>query len=241
VTLEQARAWIQQEPHDMRDDERMQGSGGISPMWYRSHMLWINTCAVLMLGLLPLIKFAPPVIVLLYGSATLLGVIAAFKTTPTMWFITGVCLTWLAVVWAVLAVVGLSGRGWLGMAPTRDPRSSFSGRNLASVNWSHADLSGVRLRGTDLDHATLNGARLVGIDAVGASFQHADLRYADLSGAVLRGADLRGACLYGARVYGAILLGADFTGADVTGTAGYSPSSGSVGWDERGASTSCAD
>lgn len=112
----------------------------------------------------------------------------------------------------------------------------FRGMDLAGVDLSESDLSGVDFREAilaeaDLSMATCAGANfteavLAGADLSGSSLPKAVLIQADLTEAVLSSADLRGADLSRARASGAILVdadlseavaqGADFSGADLS-------------------------
>lgn len=124
-------------------------------------------------------------------------------------------------------------------APTRQRlRAAIAGReDLATLNFTGADLRGVDLRGADLSAALLESADLTGADLRGCKLANAVLAHADLTdtrldGAllvdanlgkatmtrtVLAGADLTRAQLGGARLTGADLQGATATDATVMG------------------------
>ena len=77
-------------------------------------------------------------------------------------------------------------------------------RNLPSVNFTKADLTGAKLEHVKLKRANFSGANLSG-----AKMKHSDFRGANFSGANLSGAQLYSADLRGANLEGAILDGAD--------------------------------
>ena len=77
-------------------------------------------------------------------------------------------------------------------------------RNLPSVDFTNADLTGAKLEYVKLKRANFSGANLSG-----AKMKYSDFRGANFSGANLSGAQLYSADLRGANLEGAILDGAD--------------------------------
>ena len=89
--------------------------------------------------------------------------------------------------------------------------------NLAGLELTETDLSGVNLRGAILTSVCLSGSDLSRANLRGADISAADLSDADLSGAKLREAKLSSAYLRGSDFGEADLCEADLAGADLRG------------------------
>ena len=101
-------------------------------------------------------------------------------------------------------------------------RYRLEGADLNGVDFSDADLIGLRLRNAYCEEADFRGAflmesRLDGTRLNGADFRGASIAHADLSGADLSGANLAGAVAQGVQLQNAILRGCDLSGADFAG------------------------
>jgi uncharacterized protein YjbI with pentapeptide repeats len=114
---------------------------------------------------------------------------------------------------ALALIAGLAACSEPELGPGVDARErDLSGRSLASIDLTGANLGAAKLRGSDLSGAVLLRAHLAWAD-----LQEAELTRADLSWASLERADLRGARLVEAKLAQALLTGAHLAGADLSG------------------------
>lgn len=114
-----------------------------------------------------------------------------------------------AEVQAILAMIANRHLEYEGEADVIDLSEAY----IPAVDFSGAQLEGVRLVGTNLSRAQLESVLLRGSNLRGAILEGAYLRNADMRNTDIVGADLRNASLRGARLDGADIAGARFDGA----------------------------